>query len=134
MGNFRRQYPVETSELDSSVEAADGYRELHGRLAGDDLPRFRQQFKTYLNQNTIRDIARFQSQLNQQAELIRERIDTINTSLVGVDYNPGRYIRLEPSRPRTSRSGTSAPTCGPAPTTPCPGRTPTSTQSRSSCR
>ncbi len=96
MGEFRRQYPVETSELDDSVESADGYRELHGRLTGDDLPRFRRQFKTYLNQNTIRDIAGFQSQLNKQAELIRERIATINTSLVGVDYNPGRYIRLEP--------------------------------------
>jgi uncharacterized protein YPO0396 len=96
MGEFRRQYPVETSELDDSVESADGYRELHGRLTGDDLPRFRLQFKTYLNQNTIRDIAGFQSQLNKQAELIRERIGTINTSLVDVDYNPGRYIRLEP--------------------------------------
>ena len=96
MGEFRRQYPVETAELDDSVESADGYRELHGRVTGDDLPRFRLQFKTYLNQNTIRDIAGFQSQLNKQAELIRQRIATINTSLVGVDYNPGRYIRLEP--------------------------------------
>jgi uncharacterized protein YPO0396 len=98
MGEFRRQYPVETSELDSSVEAADGYRELHKRLADDDLPRFQRQFKTYLNQNTIRDIAGFQSQLNKQAELIRERIATINRSLVDVDYNPGRYIRLEPQQ------------------------------------
>ncbi len=98
MVNFRGQYPVETSELDSAVEAADGYRELHGRLAGDDLPRFQQQFKTYLNQNTIREIAQFQAQVNRQSDLIRERIDTINTSLVGVDYNPGRYIRLEPQQ------------------------------------
>jgi uncharacterized protein YPO0396 len=96
MGDFRRQYPVETGELDDSVESADGYRELHGRLTGDDLPRFRQQFKMYLNQNTIRDIAGFQSQLNKQAELIRERIATINTSLYDVDYSDGRYIRLEP--------------------------------------
>jgi uncharacterized protein YPO0396 len=96
MGEFRRQYPVETAELDDSLDSAGGYRELHDRLAGDDLPRFRQQFKTYLNQNTIRDIAGFQSGLNKQAELIRERIATINSSLVGVDYNPGRYIRLEP--------------------------------------
>jgi len=98
MVNFRSQYPIETSELDSAVEAADGYRELHSRLAGDDLPRFQQQFKTYLNQNTIREIAQFQAQLNRQSDLIRERIDTINTSLVGVDYNPGRYIRLEPQQ------------------------------------
>jgi uncharacterized protein YPO0396 len=96
MGEFRRQYPAETTELDASVEAADGYRELHDRLMGDDLPRFRKRFKMYLNQNTIRDVAGFQSQLNKQGELIRERIGTINSSLVDVDYNPGRYIRLEP--------------------------------------
>jgi uncharacterized protein YPO0396 len=96
MGEFRRRYQAETAELDDSVDSADGYRELYQRLTGDDLPRFRQQFKTYLNQNTIRDIAGFQSQLNKQAELIRSRIATINSSLVGVDYNPGRYIRLEP--------------------------------------
>jgi len=96
MGEFRRQYPVETAELDDSVDSADGYRELHKRLVNDDLPRFTERFKTYLNQNTIRDIAGFQSQLNKQAGLIRERIDTINASLVDVDYNPGRYIRLEP--------------------------------------
>jgi uncharacterized protein YPO0396 len=96
MGEFRRQYPVETNELSDSVESADGYRELHKRLVNDDLPRFTEQFKTYLNQNTIRDIAGFQSSLNKQAGLIRERIDTINTSLYDVDYNEGRYIRLEP--------------------------------------
>jgi uncharacterized protein YPO0396 len=94
MGEFRRQYPVETSELDNAVESATGYRELHKRLTDDDLPRFQQQFKTYLNQNTIRDIAGFQSRLNKQADVIRERIDTINSSLVDVDYNPGRYIKL----------------------------------------
>ena len=96
MGEFRRQYPVETSELDNAVEsAAAGFRELHERLTGDDLPRFRLRFKTYLNQNTIRDIATFQAQLNKQAQLIRQRIDTINASLVDVDYNPGRYIKLQ---------------------------------------
>ena len=98
MGEFRGQYPVETEELDAAVEAAAGYRELHQRLTDDDLPRFRDQFKTYLNQNTIRDIAGFQSQLNKQAEVIRDRIATINASLVDVDYNPGRYIRLEPEQ------------------------------------
>jgi uncharacterized protein YPO0396 len=97
MTTFGNTYPVETSELDAAVEAADGYRELHERLTGDDLPRFQAQFKTYLNQNTIREIAQFQAQLNRQSDLIKERIGTINRSLVGVDYNPGRYIRLEPA-------------------------------------
>jgi uncharacterized protein YPO0396 len=96
MAAFHRQYPVETSELDSGVEAADGYRELYGRLSRDDLPRFRSTFKTYLNKNTIMEIAQFHAQLNRESNLIRERIDTINKSLVDVDYNRDRYIRLEP--------------------------------------
>jgi uncharacterized protein YPO0396 len=57
MTTFRTRYQVETSELNAAVEAADDYRELHKRLANDDLPRFQLQFKTYLNQNTIREIA-----------------------------------------------------------------------------
>jgi uncharacterized protein YPO0396 len=95
MGDFRKAYPVETAELDDSVLSARGYRDLHQRLVHDDLPRFQARFKTYLNTNTIRDIAGFHSQLGKQRELIRERVATINESLVEVDYNPGRYIRLE---------------------------------------
>jgi len=98
MTAFRGQYPAETAELDASIAAAAGFRELHARLAHDDLPRFQQQFKDYLNTNTIRDIATFQSRLTREADLIKERIATINASLVDIDYNPGRYIRLEPEQ------------------------------------
>ena len=98
MSAFRQKYPLETAELDDSIESAGEYRELHRRLVDDDLPRFEEQFKTYLNTNTIRDIAMFQAQLNKQVNLIKERIHTINESLVGIDYNTGRYIRLEQHR------------------------------------
>jgi uncharacterized protein YPO0396 len=95
MGRFRDKYPAETTDMDASVEAADEYRALHQRLVVDDLPRFESEFKTYLNTNTIRDIAGFQSQLLKQDKLIKERIEVINASLTGIDYNPGRYIRLQ---------------------------------------
>lgn len=95
MGRFRDRYQLETTEMDNSVLAAGEYRTLHERLVTDDLPRFEAEFKTYLNTNTIRDIAGFHSQLLKQDKLIRERIEVINASLTGIDYNPGRYIRLE---------------------------------------
>ncbi|WP_245722129.1 ATP-binding protein [Nocardia crassostreae] len=95
MTGFRTKYPLETAELDDSLESADGYRELHLRLTDDDLPRFEARFKEYLNTNTIRDIAGFHAQLEKQVTLIRERIDIINRSLVDIDYNPGRYVGLE---------------------------------------
>jgi len=96
MGEFHKAYPLETEEFDNSVQSAGEYRALHERIASDDLPRFESEFKTYLNTNTIRDIAGFHSQLTKQAELIKQRIETINDSLVDIDYNPGRFIRLEP--------------------------------------
>ena len=119
MQTFRGQYPVETSELDNAIESAHGYRELHKRLTDDDLPRFQRTFKTYLNQNTIRDIATFHSQLTKQADLIKDRIGTINASLVGVDYNRAGTSGSNRSAPATWRSRNSRRTCGPAPTTPC---------------
>jgi uncharacterized protein YPO0396 len=96
MSDFRKAYPLETEEFDNSIQSVGEYRALHDRIASDDLPRFEAEFKTYLNTNTIRDIAVFHSQLTKQAELIKQRIETINDSLVDIDYNPGRFIRLEP--------------------------------------
>jgi uncharacterized protein YPO0396 len=52
-------------------------------------------FKSLLNENTIREVAGFQSQLRREAEEIRERIDIINRSLREIDYERGRYIVLE---------------------------------------
>jgi uncharacterized protein YPO0396 len=94
MSGFRGKYPQETVEFDASLAAANDFRQLHERVAEDDLPRFEKEFKEYLNQNTIRDIASFSAQLNKQDKLIRERIETINGSLVDIDYNEGRYIAL----------------------------------------
>jgi len=65
------------------------------RLRADDLPRFERAFKELLNENTIREVANFQSQLNRERASIRERIERINQSLTMIDYNPGRYIVLE---------------------------------------
>ncbi|CUU59128.1 Uncharacterized protein YPO0396 [Parafrankia irregularis] len=95
MGRFRQGYPLETVELDASVAAIGGYRELHTRLIRDDLPRFEQEFKNYLNTNTIRDIAMFQAKLLEQREQIRTRAEIINASLTSIEYNAGTFIRLE---------------------------------------
>ncbi|WP_328897201.1 ATP-binding protein [Streptomyces sp. NBC_00236] len=98
MSSFRAAYQVETNELDASVASAPGYRALHQQLVADDLPRFENQFRTYLKTNVIREIAGFHAQLNIWADEIGDRINTINESLVDIDYNPGRYIMLKPEQ------------------------------------
>ncbi|WP_321531806.1 ATP-binding protein [uncultured Desulfuromonas sp.] len=95
MRTFSTTYPLETQEMDVAVESLDEYRALLDQLQADDLPRFEARFKELLNENTIREVANFQSQLAREQEEIKERIQRINQSLTQIDYNPNRYIALE---------------------------------------
>ena len=95
MQDYIRAWPLDAREVDVSIDAAGEFRRMLDALQADDLPRFAERFKELLNENTIREIAGFQSQLKRERETIRERIDTINASLHAIDYNPNRYIALE---------------------------------------
>lgn len=95
MADFRKLFPLETVEVDASLAAAKEYEAMLQRLESDDLPRFEARFKELLNENTIREIANFSSQLTRERQTIRDRIDHINTSLREIDFNPGRFIRIE---------------------------------------
>ena len=95
MTAYTQDYPMEAREVDVSIEAAADYRRMLAELESDGLPRFEARFKELLNENTIREIANFQSQLNQERQSIRERIEKINRSLQSINYNPGRFITLE---------------------------------------
>jgi uncharacterized protein YPO0396 len=88
-------YPLDTQEVDVAIASAMEYRAMLDQLAADDLPRFEARFKELLNENTIREVANFQSQLARERETIKERITRINQSLTQIDYNTGRYIVLE---------------------------------------
>lgn len=95
MRSFQVAFPLETQEVDVALAAAADYQALLDRLRADDLPRFEERFKELLNENTIREVANFQSQLARERETIKEKIASINQSLTQIDYNPGRYIVLE---------------------------------------
>lgn len=95
MQDFRREYPAETREMDAALDSAAEYRELLARLRADDLPRFETRFKALLNENTIREIANFQAQLNKECQIIKERVARINRSMSAIEFNKDRYIVLE---------------------------------------
>ncbi|WP_462325553.1 ATP-binding protein [Desulfoplanes sp.] len=95
MSEYRQKWPLETREVDAAMGACSEYRAMLDQLKADDLPRFEQRFKELLNENTIREVAQFQSHLAHERETIMERVGKINESLTRIDYNPGRYITLE---------------------------------------
>ena len=95
MAEYKEAFKLDTQEVDASVAAGPEYRAMLDKLNADDLPRFVARFKELLNENTIREVANFQSQLHRERETIKERIARINESLTQIDYNPGRFIALE---------------------------------------
>jgi uncharacterized protein YPO0396 len=95
MAEYKGMWKLETGDVDANLAAAAEYRSMLDQLQADDLPRFEGRFKELLNENTIREVANFQSQLARERETIKERIARINESLTRIDYNPGRYICLE---------------------------------------
>ena len=95
MSAYRTAFPLDTQDADASMEAAGEFRTMLDKLQADDLPRFEARFKELLNENTIREVANFHSQLVRERETIKDRIARINESLHQIDYNPGRYIVLE---------------------------------------
>ncbi|MBI5618166.1 MAG: ATP-dependent exonuclease SbcCD, C subunit-like protein [Gammaproteobacteria bacterium] len=95
MRGFIEEYKAETVEMDASLQALAEFERLLEALRRDDLPRFEQRFKELLNVNTINEIANFNAQLARERETIKDRVETINRSLQVIDYNPGRYIKLQ---------------------------------------
>lgn len=96
MRQHQNDWPLESRDVDATLASGNDYRDMLDELKRDDLPRFERRFKAFFNENTIREVAAFQGQLHKEGQTIRERIDIINRSLYGIDYNPGRYIKLLP--------------------------------------
>lgn len=95
MAEYNNNYPEETKEVDPSIETISEYERMLARLEKDGLPKFEMRFKQLLHENTINQIALFQAKLKQEQDTIKNRIEQINGSLSTIDYNEGRYIRLE---------------------------------------
>lgn len=95
MTEYKEAFKLDTQDVDASVAAGAEYRAMLAQLQADDLPRFVARFKELLNENTIREVAHFQSQLHRERETIKERVARINESLTQIDYNPGRFVALE---------------------------------------
>jgi uncharacterized protein YPO0396 len=95
MTEYKGMWKLETGEIDANLAAAPEYSAMLDQLQADNLPRFEGRFKELLNENTIREVANFQSQLARERETIKERISRINESLTQIDYNPGRFISIE---------------------------------------
>lgn len=100
MGSYKA-YIHQRGEDDPNLtlETTEGnigeYKDILRRIEKDDLPRLQPKFRSMLKERTIQKMALFRQRLDLLQEDIGTRIDEINASLSHIDYNPGRYIRIE---------------------------------------
>lgn len=97
MQDYKRDYPADTSEVDASLESAGEFQRMLAVLQSEDLPRHEQKFKAMLNEQTIQGIVMLQNQLEKERRAIDDKLDAINRSLQGIEYNAGTYILLLPT-------------------------------------
>jgi len=98
MHDFLAAFPERSAELSAGIDFLPDYDALLQRIERDDLPSFESRFRALLRESTLRDIALFQTDLENDAQAIRGAIDTINGSLERIEYNPGTFISLAAER------------------------------------
>lgn len=67
-------------------------------LKEEALPDKEERFLDYLNQSSDQGVTQLLSEIDSEVSVIEERIADLNTTLERVDFQPGRYLRLEPQR------------------------------------
>ncbi len=94
MQRYKDEYPVESRDVDVSLDSASEFAEMLAKLEKEDLPRHEQKFHTMLRDGTMKEIALLHANLSKEHDEIKEKLNQINQSLNAIDYNTGTYITL----------------------------------------
>ncbi|WP_068137526.1 ATP-binding protein [Roseimaritima ulvae] len=97
MGRLLTKFPVFESELDPTPQSLPSFEHLAERINKDDLPRHERRFKQRLKEKVLQEIGLLHGSLEDEREEIRSKIETLNVALRKLDWNPGTFMRLEPS-------------------------------------
>jgi uncharacterized protein YPO0396 len=94
---FRRQWPMDASELDSTLASAQEFFAKLRRLETDRLPDYEQRFFDLLRNQSHQNLAALSTHLTQAAKTIREKLEIVNESLARARFNAGTYLKIAPS-------------------------------------
>jgi uncharacterized protein YPO0396 len=86
------------SEAGTELQDLPAYRERLRMLNEEALPEKLSRFLNYLNQSSDQGVTQLLSEIDSEVGEIEDRIADLNATLERVDFQPGRYLRLEPQR------------------------------------
>ncbi len=93
--DFKRSWPMDAGDMDTSMFSAQDYFAKLTRLETDGLPAYEHRFFELLQSQSHQNMADLASRLNQARKAILERMDLVNESLGQAPFNPGTHLRIE---------------------------------------
>ncbi len=96
MGKAKREDRGALANHAPEVDAAPHYLQRLQALEEEALPHKRQRFQEYLNNTSQQGVDTLLNGIAAQVTDIEERIAQLNETLQRVDFQPGRYLQLEP--------------------------------------
>ncbi|MBS0349968.1 MAG: ATP-binding protein [Proteobacteria bacterium] len=93
--DFKRSWPMDAGDVDTSLASAQDYFAKLTRLETDGLPAYEHRFFELLQSQSHQNMADLSSRLNQARKAILERMDLVNESLGQAPFNPGTHLRIE---------------------------------------
>ena len=86
------------SETGTELQDVPAYLQRLQVLKEEALPEKQERFLAYLNQSSDQGVSQLLSEIDNEVIEIEERIAALNQTLQRVDFQPGRYLRLDPQR------------------------------------
>lgn len=86
------------AEVGSELLDIPDYLERLRQLNEEALPEKQQRFLSYLNHSSDQGVTQLLAGIDNEVTIIEERIADLNQTLRRVDFQPGRYLQLQPRR------------------------------------
>ncbi len=86
------------SEVGLELEDIASYLQQLEILNKEALPTKLERFLEYLNQSSDQGVTQLLTRIDNEVSVIEERIEELNTTLQGVDFQPQRYLQLVPQK------------------------------------
>lgn len=98
MGVAKQKDTGALAEAGTEIRDIPNYLRQLEVLTKEALPEKLERFLKYLNKSSDEGVTQLISTINNEVASIEERIEELNRTLMRVDFQPGRYLKLDPKR------------------------------------
>ena len=98
MGKAKRADTGALAETGEELQDVPDYLSRLEILTREALPEKEKRFLEYLRSSSDQSVTQLLSGVENEVNIIEERVEDLNNTMLQVDFQPGRYLRLEPQR------------------------------------